>query len=157
MRRRGFITLIGGAAAWPLAARAQQIRRIGVLIPLYSQSDREAQATIAAFLDTFQKLGWIDGHNVHIEYRWGGGDAERAKAAAAELVRSAPDVFVVATAPALAELHRLTSTIPIVFTQVGDPLEAGSIASLARTGDRQHTAGRLCSHISRNVTGERDG
>jgi len=87
----------------------------------------------------------------------GAGDAERAKAAAAELVRSAPDVFVVATAPALAELHRLTSTIPIVFTQVGDPLEAGSIASLARTGDRQHTAGRLCSHISRNVTGERDG
>jgi len=86
----------------------------------------------------------------------GAGDAERAKAAAAELVRSA-DVFVVATAPALAELHRLTSTIPIVFTQVGDPLEAGSIASLARTGDRQHTAGRLCSHISRNVTGERDG
>ena len=134
MRRRDFITLLGGAAAWPLAARAQQIRRIGVLIPLYSQSDREAQATIAAFLDTFQKLGWIDGHNVHIEYRWGGGDAERAKAAAAELVRSAPDAIVVAGSSALAELQRLTSTTPIVFTQVGYPVAAGFVPSLAQPG-----------------------
>src|SRR5215471_16824363 len=135
MRRRDFIkVIVGSAASWPLAGRAQQPRRVGVLIPLYSQTDREGQASIAAFLDTFQKLGWSDGRNIRIEYRWGAGDAERAKAAAAELDRSAPDVFVVATAPALAELHRLTSTIPIVFTQVGDPLEAGSIASLARPG-----------------------
>jgi putative tryptophan/tyrosine transport system substrate-binding protein len=132
--RRDFITLLGGAvAAWPLAARAQQPWRLAVLILYYSQTDREGQASIAAFLDTFQKLGWSDGRNIRIEYRWGG-RCQRAKAAAAELVRSAPDVFVVATAPALAELHRLTSTIPIVFTQVGDPLEAGSIASLARPG-----------------------
>jgi putative ABC transport system substrate-binding protein len=133
-KRREFIMLLGGAAAWPLAARAQQTRRIGVLIPLYSQSDREAQATIAAFLDTFQKLGWIDGHNVHIGYRWGGGDAERAKAAAAELVRSAPDAIVVAGSSALVELQRLTSTIPIVFTQVGDPVAAGFVPSLAQPG-----------------------
>jgi putative ABC transport system substrate-binding protein len=120
--------------AWPFATRSQQPRRLAVLILHYSQTDREGQASIAAFLDTFQKLGWSDGRNIRIEYRWGAGDAERAKAAAAELDRSAPDVFVVATAPALAELHRLTSTIPIVFTQVGDPLEAGSVASLARPG-----------------------
>ena len=122
------------AGAWPLAARAQQPRRVGVLIPLYSQIDREAEASIAAFLDTFQRLGWTDGRNVRIEYRWGAGNAERAKAAAAELVRLAPDVIVAATAPTLVELHRLTSTIPIVFVQVGDPVEAGFVTSLARPG-----------------------
>ena len=89
MRRREFIVGLGGVAAgaWPLAARAQQPRQVGVLIPLYSQIDREAKASIAAFLDTFQRLGWTDGRNVRIEYRWGAGNAERAKAAAAELVR----------------------------------------------------------------------
>src|SRR5262249_35648967 len=93
---------------------AQQPRRVGVLIPLYSQTDREGQAMIAAFLDTFQKLGWNDGRNVWIEYRWGAGDAERGKTAAAELVRSAPDAIVVATTPALGEVHRLTRAIPVV-------------------------------------------
>ncbi len=134
MRRREFITLLGGAAAWPLAARAQQPRRIGVLIANYSQTDREGQASIAAFLDTFQRLGWTDGRNVRIEYRWDAGDAERIKASAAELVHSAPDVIVVAGNPALAELHRLTSTIPIVFIQVGDPVGSGFVAGLARPG-----------------------
>ena len=134
MRRREFITLLGGATAWPLAARAQQPRRVGVLISLYAQTDREGQASIAAFLDTFQRLGWVDGRNVRIEYRWSGGDAERAKNAAAELVRSAPDAIVVAGSPALAELQRLTSTAPIVFTQVGDPVAAGYVANLARPG-----------------------
>jgi putative ABC transport system substrate-binding protein len=135
MRRREFITLLGGATvAWPLAARAQQPRRVGVLIANYSQTDREGQASIAAFLDTFQRLGWTDGRNVRIEYRWGAGDDERGKAAAAELVRSAPDAIVVATHPALAELHRLTSTIPIVFVQVGDQIDSGFVASLARPG-----------------------
>ena len=112
MRRREFITLVGGAAAWPLAARAQQPRRVGVLIPFYSQTDRQGQASIAAFLDTFQRLGWADGRNVRIESRWGAGDAERTKGAAAELVRSAPDAIVVAGSSALAELQRLTSTTP---------------------------------------------
>jgi ABC-type uncharacterized transport system substrate-binding protein len=134
MRRREFISLLGGAAAWPLAARGQQLRRIGVLIASYSRTDREGQARIAAFLDTFQKLGWTDGRNVRIEYRWGAGDAERAKASAAELVHLTPDVIVVAGNPALAELHRLTTTTPIVFAQVGDPVDSGFVAGLARPG-----------------------
>src|SRR6476660_8496074 len=127
MRRREFITLIcGAAAAWPFVARAQQdrVRRIGMLI-LYSQTDREGQARIAAFLDTLQRLGWTDGRNVRIEYRWIAGDVDREKASAAELVRSTPD---------LNELHRLTSTIPVVFTQVSDPVGSGFVASLARPG-----------------------
>src|SRR5216684_650752 len=115
MKRREFITLLGGAAAlWPLAARAQQtdrVRRIGMLIPMFSQTDREGQARIAAFLDTFQKLGWTDGRNVRIAYRWGAGDTDRANASAAELLRSSPDVIVFAGNQALAELQRLTSTI----------------------------------------------
>jgi putative ABC transport system substrate-binding protein len=135
MTRREFITLLGGAAAgWPLAARAQQPRRIGVLISNYAQTDREGQARIAAFLDTFQRLGWTEGRNVRIEYRWDAGDAERAKASAAELVHSAPDVIVVVANAALAELHRLTSTIPIVFTQVSDPVGGGYVAGLAQPG-----------------------
>jgi ABC-type uncharacterized transport system substrate-binding protein len=135
MRRREFITLLGGAAAtWPRVARTQQPRRVGVLIASHSQTDREGQASIAAFLDTFQRLGWTDGRNVQIEYRWGTGDAERTKTVAAELVHSAADVIVVASTPALAELHRLTSTIPLVFVQVGDPVDSGFVASLARPG-----------------------
>jgi ABC-type uncharacterized transport system substrate-binding protein len=135
-KRRDFITFLGGAAAvaWPLAASAQQserMRRIGVLI-LYSQTDREGQARIAAFLDTLQRLGWTDGRNVRIEYRWSAGDAGREKASAAELVRSTPDVIVVSGWTGLAELKRLTSMIPIVFTQVSDPVGSGLVASLAR-------------------------
>jgi ABC-type uncharacterized transport system substrate-binding protein len=121
--RREFITLVGGAVAWPPAARAQQadrVRRIGMLM-LYSQTDREGQARVAAFLDTLQRLGWTDGRNVRIEYRWSAGDAGREKAFAAELVRSTPDVIVVSGWTGLAELKRLTSMIPIVFTQVSDP------------------------------------
>jgi putative ABC transport system substrate-binding protein len=105
-----------------------------VLIAAYSQTDREGQALIAAFLDTFQRLGWSDGHNVRIEYRWDAGDAERIKASAAELIHSAPDVIVASNSPALAELHRLTGTIPIVFTQVADPVESGIVTGMARPG-----------------------
>src|SRR5262245_23016184 len=136
MRRREFMSLLGGAAAWPLAARAQQperLRRIGVLI-LYAQTDREGQARVAAFLDTLQRLGWTDGRNVRIEYRWSAGDVGREKASAAELVRSTPDVIVVSGWTALAELKRLTTMIPIVFTQVSDPVDSGLVASLARPG-----------------------
>jgi putative tryptophan/tyrosine transport system substrate-binding protein len=135
--RRGFITLLGGAAvAWPLGAWAQQpdrARRIGILIH-YSQTDREGQARIAAFLDTLQRLGWTEGRNVRIEHRWSAGDAGRERASAAELVRSTPDVMVVSGWTALAELQRLTRTIPIVFTQVSDPVGAGFVAALARPG-----------------------
>jgi putative ABC transport system substrate-binding protein len=133
IKRREFITILGGAAASSLPARAQErMRWIGVLVGPYSQTDREGQASIAAFLETFQRLGWTDGRNVRIEYRWGAGDAERIKASAAELVRSAPDVILVIGGSALAELHQLTSTIPIVFAQVGDPVGSGFVASLAR-------------------------
>ena len=137
MRRRDFITLLGGATVpWPLAARAQQnerARRIGVLIN-YAQTDREGQASVAAFVATLQQLGWIDGRNLRIDYRWSAGETERIKAAAAELVRSAPDAIAVANTPALGELRRLTSTIPLVFTQVGDPVDSGFVTNLARPG-----------------------
>jgi putative tryptophan/tyrosine transport system substrate-binding protein len=137
VRRRDFISLLGGAAAaWPVAARGQQadrVRRIGVLT-VYSQTDREGQARNAAFLETLQRLGWTDGRNVRIEYRWSAGDTDRAKAAAAELVRSTPDVIVVAGPTALPEVQRLTSTIPIIFTQVSDPVDSGFVTSLARPG-----------------------
>jgi putative ABC transport system substrate-binding protein len=138
MKRREFIRLLGSAAAaWPLAARAQQsggMRRIGVLIASYAETDREGQARVAVFLDTFRRLGWSDGRNVRIDYRWGAGDADRSTAFAAELVRSAPDVIVAVSNPTLAELQRLTRTIPIVFAQVSDPVGSGFVAGIARPG-----------------------
>src|SRR5262249_3127136 len=135
MNRRDVIALLGGAAAWPLTARAQQrVRRIGVLVAAYTQTDREGQARIAALLDTLQRLGWADGRTVRIEYRWAGGDADRAKTFATELVRSTPDVMVANGNPILIELHRLTSTIPIVLTQASDPVGSGIGAGLARPG-----------------------
>jgi ABC-type uncharacterized transport system substrate-binding protein len=137
MTRREFIMLLGGAAAWPVAARAQQpsdMRRIGVLVGTYAQTDREGQDRIAVFLDTFRRLGWSDGRNVRIDYRWGAGDADRSKAFAAELVRSAPDVIVVVNNSTLAALQGLTRTIPIVFTQVSDPVGSGFVAGMARPG-----------------------
>jgi ABC-type uncharacterized transport system substrate-binding protein len=138
MRRREFITLIGGAAATrPLAGHAQPlepVRRIGMLIGNFAQTDREAQDRVAAFLDTFQKLGWTDGRNVRVEYRWGAGNVDRITVSAKELVRSAPDVIVAVANVALAELHRLTNTTPIVFIQVSDPVGSGFVVSLARPG-----------------------
>jgi putative tryptophan/tyrosine transport system substrate-binding protein len=129
--------LVGGAIALPTGVSAQpadRIRRIGVLIPNYQHSDREAQAYIVAFLDTLKKLGWTEALNIRIEYRWGAGDDDRGKLAAEELVRSTPDVIVVAANPGLAELQRLTSTIPIVFTQVSDPVGGGFVANIGRPG-----------------------
>jgi putative ABC transport system substrate-binding protein len=136
MRRRDFIIGLGGAAmAWPLAARAQQaerMRRLG-MIPTYLPGDREGQARVAAFLDTFRRLGWVEGRNVAIEYRWGT-EPERQKVFAAELVHLAPDVIVVSGPIALPELQRLSRTIPIVFTQVSDPVGSGFVPTLARPG-----------------------
>lgn len=134
MKRREFILALGGAAVWPLGARAQDVRRIGVMLSLYTQTDREGQASAKAFADTLLKLGWTDGRNVRIEYRWDAGDAEHVKASAAELVRSAQDVIVAAANPAVAELHRLTTTIPIVFTRVVDPVGSGFVTGIARPG-----------------------
>ena len=137
MRRREFITLLGGAAAtpgiWPLAAWAQQrarTRRIGVIVS--AGADREAQNRITVFREELQKLGWTDGHNVRFDVRWGAGDFDLIRAHAAELVRTEPDVIFSGGAPASAALQRATSTIPIVFVQVADPVGGGFVRSLAQ-------------------------
>jgi ABC-type uncharacterized transport system substrate-binding protein len=136
MRRREFITLLGGAAAtWPLAVDAQQrVRRVGVLFAAYTETDRAGQARIAAFRSTLQGLGWSEDHNIRFDYRWGGGNTANAKTLAADLVQSAPDAIVVAGDPALTQLHKLPTTIPIVFTQVSEPVDSGFVASLAHPG-----------------------
>ena len=137
MRRRQFIGLLGGAAAaWPLAARAQQgerMRRIGVLTNLVAD-DPEAQARVGAFLQGLQELGWAVGRNMRIEYRWGAGDADRTREYAAELVALAPDVILTSGASALAPLLQATRSVPVVFAQVPDPVGAGFVNSLARPG-----------------------
>ena len=135
MRRREFITLIGGATAWPLAARAQQpdrIRRMGVLNP-FAENDLE-EANLTAFRQTLEKLGWTEGRNVRIDYRWGGADPARIRAHAKELVGFKPDVILVSTALALQHLLQETRRIPIVVTRIADPVGAGFVASLARPG-----------------------
>ena len=137
MKRRQFITLLGGAAAaWPLAARAQQmrrIRRIGVLMPS-AADDPEFQARITAFLQGLAQLGWLDGRNVRIDTRWGVADADRIRKYAAELVALAPDVILANSSAAIAPLLQATRTVPIVFTSVADPVGAGYVDSLARPG-----------------------
>jgi putative tryptophan/tyrosine transport system substrate-binding protein len=137
VRRREFITLIGGAAAaWPLAARAQQpdlMRRIGVLMTL-ADKDSEGQLRIAAFRQELQKLGWIEGRNIRFEYRWAAGDAQRLRAYAQELVGMAPAVMLAGNNMALRALQEAPHTGPIVFAQVADPVGSGHVASLARPG-----------------------
>ena len=136
IRRRKFLATLGGAAAaWPLAARAQQgerMRRVGVLMANSAQTDPDGQARVAAFLDTLLRLGWAGGRNIRIDYRWLAGKAD--PAAAAELVGSTPDVIVAQGNPAVAEFQRLTSAIPVVFIEVGDSLGSGFVASTARPG-----------------------
>jgi putative ABC transport system substrate-binding protein len=137
MKRREFITLFGGAAAtWPLSARAQQadrVRRIGVLVP-YPASDPESLARVGAFLQELQQLGWTDGRNVRIDYRWSAGSAEFARKYAAELVALTPDVILANGASIVAPLMQVTRTVPIVFAQVTDPVGGGFVDSLARPG-----------------------
>src|SRR5262245_17688287 len=136
MKRREFITLIGGAAAWPRAARAQQgerMRRIGVLQSL-AADDAEGQARLAAFAQGLQQSGWIIGRNVRIDTRWAAGDAERIRRYAAELVALTPDVMLVVGAPATGSLLQATRAVPIVFVNVPDPVGAGFVATLARPG-----------------------
>jgi putative tryptophan/tyrosine transport system substrate-binding protein len=138
MRRREFITLLGGAAvAWPVAARAQQqpdrVRRIGVLQPI-NESDPEGQVRKAAFVRGLQKFGWTEGANVMIDYRWGGSDTDRIRRYAAELTGMRPEVIWTTGALALLPLKRATRDIPIVFTQVYDPVGSGFVTSLTRPG-----------------------
>jgi putative ABC transport system substrate-binding protein len=137
VRRRDFITLVGGAAAgWPLAARAQQaerMRRIGVLMNA-AADDPEGQARIAAFHQGLQELGWTLGRNARIDARWGAVDADSSRRYAAELVGLAPDVILASASPAIAALQQTTRTIPIVFTSVADPVGAGFVETLAHPG-----------------------
>jgi putative tryptophan/tyrosine transport system substrate-binding protein len=135
MRRRAFITLLSGAAAWPLAAGAQQpdrVRRIGVLNGL-AETDAETQTYDAAFRKRLDELGWIDGRNIQIEYRWGAGSVERMRLFAKELVQLNPEVIFAFTTPASAAVHAETGTIPIVFA-ASDPISNGFVASLANPG-----------------------
>ena len=137
IRRREFIALLGGAtAAGPMAARAQQPerkRRIGVLMNL-AADDAQSMARIAAFLQGLQQLGWTDGQNVAIEYRWGAGDHERTRKFAAELVALAPDVILAVGSFTVLPLQQVSRTVPIVFANVTDPVGAGIVANLARPG-----------------------
>ena len=136
MQRREFITLLGGAAIWPLAARAQQrdrIRQIGVLSP-FSGNYPETNTRLAAFKERLEQLGWTEGRNIRIEYRFSDGNIERTRSAAAELVALAPDVIVAYANPAVSALKPITSTIPIVFTQVSDPVGSGFVTNLSNPG-----------------------
>jgi putative ABC transport system substrate-binding protein len=137
VRRREFITLLGGAAAaWPLAARAQQseqVRRVGMLIG-QAADDADGKARLAAFVQGLQQLGWTDGRNVRIDTRWGGGDADRMRRYAAELVALAPDVILAGGTAAVGILLQATRTVPVVFASVADPVGAGYVDSVARPG-----------------------
>jgi len=135
IRRRRFLATLGGAAAWPLAARAQQaerVRRIGVLITL-AADDPEGQARVAAFRQGLQQLGWTGGHDVQIETRWATSNIE-ARKHAAELVALAPDLILATGSPTVAALQQATRSVPIVFVNVADPVGAGFVDGLARPG-----------------------
>jgi putative tryptophan/tyrosine transport system substrate-binding protein len=137
VRRRAFITLLGGAAAaWPLAARAQQperVRRIGALMDL-AADDPEAPGRIAAFAQGLGELGWTIGRNARIDVRWAAGDADNFHKYAAELVALAPDVILATSTPAVPALQQATHTVPIVFVGVTDPVGGGFVKSLERPG-----------------------
>ncbi len=136
MRRRQFVGLLGGAAAWPFAARAQQagkMRRIGILMG-GTEGDWQSEAGLAAFRDALKKLGWIEGQNIKTEIRWTRADVERMKAAAKELVGLQPDLILSHTTQPTSALQRETKTIPIVFLIVSDPVGSGFVASLPRPG-----------------------
>jgi putative tryptophan/tyrosine transport system substrate-binding protein len=138
MRRREFISLLGGAAAtWPLTARAQQaerVRRVGVLMHL-AADDPEGQPRITAFEQGLRELGWAVGRNLRIDYRWAAGDPDRLRKYAAELAALAPDVILAGGGtPLVVALQQATATVPIVFVGVADPVGAGLVGSLARPG-----------------------
>ena len=136
MKRREFITLLGGAAAWPLAARAlpnDRVPHIGVLLSI-ADSDPDAPRRIQAFRQGLQGFGWTDGRDVRVEYRFGAADASRIAMQVAELVALKPDVIVGNSTPVVAALRQATRTIPVVFVQIIDPVGSGLVESLARPG-----------------------
>src|SRR5262249_48104299 len=136
MKRREFITLLGGAAAWPLAANTQQpdrMRRIGLLMA-FAESDPEGQTFVLAFREGLQKAGWTEGHKIRIDTRWAAGDTEVMQRLAKELVALQPDLILSPTTPTTAALLQQTRTIPIIFVNVADPIGSGFVASLSRPG-----------------------
>ena len=135
MKRREFITLLGGAAAWPIAVRAQQggERRIGVLMGMV-ENDPEARLRVAAFRQGLREIGWTESRNIHIEFRWAGDEPKLARAYAAELVGAAPEIIVAHAAMTVAAVQQQTRSLPIVFVQVADPVGQGFIASFAQPG-----------------------
>jgi putative ABC transport system substrate-binding protein len=136
LKRREFITLLGGAVAWPVGARAQpgeRMRRVGVLMA-YAESNLEGQANVAAFREELQKLGWTEGRNIRIDTRWAAFDAKAMQRFAMELVALHPDLILSPHTPTTAALLRQTSTIPIVFTNITDPVGSGFVASFPRPG-----------------------
>ena len=142
IQRRQFITLLGGAAAWPLAVRAQQgnrVRRIGV--PL--SGDEDYSVPVSAFTRALAGLGWTDGRNVRIDLRRYGGDTNRMRALAQELVSLKPDIILTGTAPATVALQRETRTIPIVSATVGDPVASGIVPRLNQPGGEHHRLRQL--------------
>ena len=137
MRRREFITLLGGAVvAWPLAARAQadRVRRVGVLVSGTTANDPEIPDRIAAFLQGMQQLGWTDGRNIRIDIREGGGNPDNIRKYAAELAALAPDVILSTGGATMSAMLQATRTVPIVFVIVPDPVGSGFVDSLARPG-----------------------
>jgi putative ABC transport system substrate-binding protein len=135
VERRKFISILGGATAWPFAARAQsdRMRRIGMLMA-YAASDLEAQLFVRTFVHGLSEFGWTDGKNLQIDFRWAAGDIEQMRVHAKQLVAANPDLIVANTTPVTAALHRETRTIPIVFVIASDPVGDGFIESLARPG-----------------------
>jgi putative tryptophan/tyrosine transport system substrate-binding protein len=136
LRRRQFIAGIGGLAAWPMVARAQQpgrLRRIGVLMS-WDESDLEIRTFLSGFMQRLAELGWTDGGNVRMEVRWAGGNIDRLRMFAKELVELQPDVILATSTPVTAALQQATRTIPIVFAGISDPVGAGFVASLPRPG-----------------------
>ena len=134
MKRRQFITLVGGAVAWPLAVHAQErVRRVGVLMALAAESP-DAQADLAAFLQGLRQLGWTDGRNLRIDIRWGAGNADNIRKGATELAAFGPDAIYAAGGSSVGPLLQATRAVPIVFAMVPDPVGSGFVASLGRPG-----------------------
>jgi putative ABC transport system substrate-binding protein len=132
LRRREFITLLGGAAAWPLAARAQQgerVRRIGVLMA-YDETDPLVKSYVSAFTQALAELGWTDGRNMRMDLRWFGDDINRMRVLAQDLVALQPDIIATNGTPSTVAVQQVTPTIPIVFANVADPVASGIVARL---------------------------
>ena len=151
MKRPQFIAGLGSAAAWPVVARAQQpgrMRRIGVLMG-FDENDPEGKPRYSAFTRALADLGWTDGRNVRIDLRWGGGDINRIRAIAQELVGLQPDIILTNTTPAIVALQRETRTIPIVFVNTSDPVASGIVARSPEW--ERHRLRRLRGHAGRQV------